>query len=173
MTRARMLGGLAVAAAVVTIDALTKGWALAHARSWPPLSVLGDHVQLSVTLNPGWGFGLGGSSVSTAILLAMPVAVVLALGGLSWRLAASTRHVELAAGLAIGGTLGNLADRALRTVAVWGEAPQRVVVDFIVVRVFGGLAWPAFNLADLAIAIGMPWVGLLWLGHRRRQLPTG
>jgi signal peptidase II len=54
----------------------------------------------------------------------------------------------------LGGALGNLADRAR----------EGAVIDFI-----DPVAWPAFNLADTCIVLGV--VGLLWVVEGRPQRP--
>ena len=57
----------------------------------------------------------------------------------------------LPVGLILGGALGNLADRAR----------EGAVIDFI-----DPIAWPAFNLADAAIVIGV--LGLLYVVEAQR-----
>jgi len=52
----------------------------------------------------------------------------------------------LPVGVLLGGALGNLADRAR----------ESAVIDFI-----DPVAWPAFNLADTAIVVGV--LGLLYV----------
>ena len=148
----RLALAIATAAGVVVADAATKSWALAHARGWPPPTGLGGLVEFSVTLNRGSAFGLGHDSASGPIVVAtLAVALLAALAWLAAR--AGSVHAGPALGLAFGGTAGNLIDRALRTVEVWGEVPRAAVVDFIVIRF---AEWPAFNLADVAIAVGLP-----------------
>ena len=69
-------------------------------------------------------------------------------------LRASTATVPflwLPVGLILGGALGNLADRAR----------EGAVVDFI-----DPIAWPAFNLADAAIVVGV--LGLLYVAEVKR-----
>ena len=57
----------------------------------------------------------------------------------------------LPVGLILGGALGNLADRAR----------EGAVIDFI-----DPIAWPAFNLADAAIVVGV--LGLLYVVEAQR-----
>jgi signal peptidase II len=88
--------------------------------------------------NEGVAFGLGGD-ISAYVI----GATILALTGLLVFLAARGRagwRVWLPAALLIGGALGNLADR-VRDGAVtdWIDLPL----------------WPTFNLADLAIVLGV------------------
>lgn len=165
------LTALGVTALVVGLDALSKNWALIHARTWPPVSPV-PGVELSVTLNHGSAFGLGdGTTAAPQILIVLSLSLATALVVLVWRLAGRDRGAALATALALGGTLGNLADRLLRTIEVWGERTAPAVVDFIVVRLGASTRWPAFNVADIAITIGIPWLAwrLLHLAPLRPQ----
>jgi len=158
VTRATAASLLGTAAAVVLADALTKSWAIEHANRWPPRSPL-PGLQLSVTLNTGSAFGLGHGTAVAPALVGFAALVVAGLAALAY--AVLPRHPRLAIpiGLALGGTLGNLADRLFREVSLgFGSPPQAAVVDFIVVHV-GDSAWPAFNLADVAIVVALGWLG--------------
>ena len=64
----------------------------------------------------------------------------------------------LALGSVLGGACGNLIDRALRTPG-WGRG---AVVDFIDLQF-----WPVFNVADMAIVIGVLLLSVtMWIGQR-------
>jgi signal peptidase II len=110
----------------------------------------GEEVQLLPflalhnTRNSGIAFGLAGGASPVFIAVSV-LAVVGVLGLLLVR--AQSPWMWLAAGLLLGGALGNLADRAR----------QGAVTDFIDFP-----AWPTFNLADVAITAG---VVLLLLVH--------
>jgi signal peptidase II len=56
-----------------------------------------------------------------------------------------------------GGALGNLHDRLVRTMELRGEV-RHGVVDFIKIVYGPGKVWPTFNVADVALVVG---VGLL------------
>jgi signal peptidase II len=64
-----------------------------------------------------------------------------------WAVRSAPSHPELAFPLALilGGALGNLADRIFR-----GQ-----VVDYLDVHF-----WPVFNLADIALTVGVVWFGV-------------
>ena len=68
---------------------------------------------------------------------------------------ASPWEVKCGAGLFLGGAVGNLIDRAR----------QGVVIDFFDFRV-----WPIFNIADIAICIG---VGLIIWNLLKTELKRG
>lgn len=83
------------------------------------------------------------------------IAVMLAISGLvGWWLYKSSRHQPaLAYGLILGGAMGNVCDRVL----------HGAVFDFLYFHL-AGYGWPAFNLADSAIVLG---VGILLLDGLR------
>jgi signal peptidase II len=72
------------------------------------------------------------------------LAVAISIGLLVWLARNPSRHLAIAVGLIVGGAMGNVIDR-LRLSAV---------VDFLDVH-WGGWHWPAFNLADSAITLGV------------------
>ena len=131
-----LVGGLATLAVLVG-DLASKGLArqeLGGARVFDlPLGIRLEHGE-----NAGVAFGLfAGSGV---VLL---VVALIAVSGLAVLLLAQSRGTVgswLAGGLLLGGALANLIDRA-------GDGS---VTDFIDV---GG--WPTFNLADVAITLGV------------------
>jgi signal peptidase II len=134
---------LLLAAAVIGLDQLTK----AIIRSSIPLgehrTVIAGILDLTNTHNTGVAFGAlaGGGAIGAAL-------TGLALGALVvyFVLRVRTRHLWLPVGLLLGGALGNLIDRA------W----QGAVTDFIDPRL-----WPAFNVADACIVVGV--LILLWV----------
>jgi signal peptidase II len=136
---------LATAGLVVAVDQVTKQLAIENIARGEDVDVL-PGLGLTNTRNTGVAFGaLEGSGLIVAILigvaLTLLVAYFVANRDLPW--------LWLPVGLLLGGALGNLADRAR----------EGAVIDFI-----DPVAWPAFNVADSSIVIG---VGLLlWLVER-------
>jgi signal peptidase II len=134
--RTAVLRAVAVALVVLAADQLTKAIVRGSIGRRERVDlVLG--VDLVNTRNSGVAFGFfsGGGTV---------VAVVAALALLAL-LAFFATHltrplVWLPTGLLIGGAVGNLLDRAR----------EGAVTDFVDVSI-----WPAFNLADAAITIGV------------------
>jgi signal peptidase II len=125
---------------VVVLDQIAKVWVVA-ALSDAPLSIIGHDVELHITRNSGGAFSL---FTNATILLAL-VAIVL-----SVVLVRAVRRAQdllsvLALSLVLGGALGNLIDRIVRSPGfLRGE-----VVDYVRVGSF-----PSFNVADSAITIG-------------------
>ncbi len=145
---ARRRTGLLAATATVTLllDALSKVVAVAVLEGRPPVELLGGGLYLVVYRNPGAAFSMatGLTWLLTLIALGVVVAIV--------RLAPRLRSTgwALGLGLVLGGALGNLADRLLRS-----PGPLRGhVVDFLSLLAPDGSVWPVFNLADSAIVCG-------------------
>lgn len=137
----RSLGGpLAVIAAVVVIDQLTKHWAINELRGGRVIDVAWT-LRLKLAYNTGMAFSQGkglGPVIGVVGLVAVVVLLVVVAGN-------QHRAAHVPIGLAIGGALGNIVDRMFR-----GDAWFRGgVVDFIDFQ-----WWPVFNVADAAIVVG-------------------
>jgi signal peptidase II len=147
MGRAAYGRALPLALAVILLDQASKWWILALMD--PPRQIeVTPFFNLVLAWNRGVSFSLFHSEADYApyVLSAVAAAVVIAL--LFWLPRQERLLPVLAIGLIIGGALGNVIDR-LRFGAV---------VDFLDVHA-AGWHWPAFNLADSAITLGV--VGLL------------
>jgi signal peptidase II len=134
---------VAVAVLVYVADVVTKVVAVEALAGQPPVSVVGDLLQLRLTRNPGAAFSLGTSA--TLLLSLVSIGVVLVVVWLARRVASSAWAVAL--GLLLGGATGNLTDRVLRAPAP-EQALQGHVVDFLELP-----NWPVFNVADSAIVV--------------------
>jgi len=135
--------GLAAAAVTFLVDQASKEWLLSIVDIREPLNVA-PFFNLVMVWNRGMSFGMfpADSPSQTALLIGIAVVIVAVL--LQWLKKTDTRRVAGALGLVIGGAVGNVADR-LRFGAV---------ADFFDVHV-GIYHWPAFNVADSAICIGV------------------
>lgn len=135
--------GLAVAAAVIILDQISKWWILGTVMQPPRVIPLTPFFNLVLGWNRGISFGFfdSGGWLSAWFLPLAAVAISAALAVWLYRV----RHLRAAVciGLIIGGAMGNLIDR-LRFGAV---------ADFLDFYAWG-YHWPAFNLADSAITVG-------------------
>ncbi|HEY3869419.1 MAG TPA: signal peptidase II [Actinocrinis sp.] len=151
----------AVAAAVCAIDQGTKALVLALDPSSADRRG-GGLLSVHLLRNTGAGFGIGaGHPVVITIVAAAATVVVLVL---LW--SAGSRAAALCWAVVLGGALGNLADRMLRSPGPGLGA----VVDWI--RVDG---YPAtFNLADVAIRAGSvaAVVAMIVSGRRAQRRGT-
>jgi len=111
------------------------------------ISVIDGFLALTYVRNTGAAFGIfAGRATAFRVPMLLGVAA-LALGILLWfvRTVPVERWVVIAAcGGVLGGAVGNMIDRA-----AYGE-----VIDFLDVYV-GSYHWPAFNVADSAITVGV------------------
>jgi len=154
---------LLLAGAVVALDQISKAIVLGRLPLGVQIPVVDGLLALTLVLNPGLAFGLLGSvppawrwMVAALSLVALAVLARVALrvlpaGGWAGR---------LSIGLIFGGAVGNLVDRAR-----FGA-----VVDFVDVH-WQGWHWPAFNVADSAITVGVALLALRLLNDRSGSLP--
>jgi signal peptidase II len=141
---------LATAGIVVAVDQATKQLASSNVSPGDPVDVV-PGLQFSYTRNTGVAFGaLEGGGLIVAILIGVSLALLIA-----YFIANRERAwLWLPVGMLLGGALGNLADRAR----------DGAVIDFI-----DPIAWPAFNVADSCIVIGV--AVLLWTVEGRAKRP--
>ena len=143
---------LGTAAAVLVVDQLTKVWAMA-ALGDGPADIPGP-VRFTLTRNTAGAFGLGGAFVPFLAVGALILVIAL----LSRTDVTGHPGLAVAAGLVLGGALGNLVDRVVRSPGLLRGA----VVDFVDLG-----WWPVFNVADTAITCGC--LLLLWSGWRTSE----
>jgi signal peptidase II len=136
--------GLGIAVLVFALDQLTKWWIVTDVMD--PLRILEITPFLNIVLvrNRGASFGMLNDGGEWGPWLLTALAVVIAVGLLVWLWRARSSWVAVALGMIIGGAAGNVIDR-LRFGAV---------TDFLDAH-WGELHWPAFNLADSAITVGV------------------
>jgi signal peptidase II len=142
--RTRLL--LALAAAVLLADLVTKLIVVATIPQGHDVRLLGGALYLTHLRNPGAAFSFAAGATVLFSVIAVAVAVVIV--RTARRLHSTGWAVAL--GLVLGGALGNLIDRIFRSPGFLRGA----VVDFA--SVFGpdGRVWPVFNVADSAIVCG-------------------
>ena len=134
--RAAVARAAVVAASVLALDQATKAIVRGSIERGETVDVL-PGVDLINTRNSGVAFGFfsgGGAIVAIVAALALVALIAFFVTHLERRLA------WLPVGLLIGGAVGNLIDRAI----------EGSVTDFVDLPL-----WPAFNVADAAITIGV------------------
>ncbi|MFN3884787.1 MAG: signal peptidase II [Rhodocyclaceae bacterium] len=138
-----------LAGVVVVADHVSKAWMLATFHLHESVAVT-SFFNLVLVMNPGASFSFladaGGWQKWFFIALALAISTWLAV---MIRRHARERLMPTALALILGGALGNVIDRVR-----FGA-----VVDFLDFHL-GGWHWPAFNVADSAITIGV--ILLLW-----------
>lgn len=152
---------LAVAAVIFACDQLTKWLALCKLIEGDEIVVIPGFFNLTLRFNTGaaWSMLSGNNAVLAVVALAALVALYLARHHFS----AHRLLGQFAFGLIFGGIIGNLCDRLLPS--------RQAVVDFLHFYLArrGPAApfdFPAFNVADSAICVG---VGLIFLLNWRNE----
>ncbi len=127
--------------AVVILDQFSKYIVVENMALGESIPIIKEVFHLTYILNPGAAFGM--FAHNRLFFIAIAVVVI---GIIIWarrEILASPWEVKAGCGLFLGGAIGNLIDRAR----------QGLVIDFFDFRI-----WPVFNIADIAICIG---VGLI------------
>lgn len=146
--------GLAIAGITLVLDQLTKLWILnvVDLDSIGRVPVL-PFLDLAMAWNQGISYGLFQQDTAfgraALVLLAVAATALLAV----WLAGERLRVNAAALGLIMGGAVGNAIDRA-----VYGA-----VADFVLLH-WGAFTWYVFNVADIAIVVG---VALLLYGAFR------
>jgi signal peptidase II len=155
---------IALALAVIAFDAFTKWLILTNLAIHSSIPVIEGFFQIVHVRNTGAAFGIGANSDSAIVPLILnggAIVVFFIVVMYSLRARTTDRVLQTGLHLILGGAIGNLIDRFR-----FGS-----VVDFLDVFVtIGGREhhWPAFNVADSAICIGMV---LLFLDMWRKPQP--
>ena len=100
--------------------------------------------NLQLGLNEGVSFGMLSGTFAGHPLVLSAITLLVTLLLAVWMLRTANRSEAVSLALIVGGALSNILDR-LRVGAV---------IDYLDLHV-GGLHWPAFNLADAAIVLGV------------------
>jgi signal peptidase II len=148
---------LLLAAAIIILDIWTKALVLARIDLHEAIPIIPNFFQLVHVRNTGAAFGIGANASSRIVPLLLnlgAIAVFCVVVVYALRSAVSDRLLQTGLHLILGGAIGNLLDRFR-----FGY-----VVDFLDVYV-GLKHWPAFNVADSAICIG---IALLFLDMRKK-----
>lgn len=153
---------LVVSLAIIVADALTKWLVATRIGLNDAVPLVPDFFQLVHVRNNGAAFGIGANAQSHLVPMLLNVGAIgvfFIVVVYAFRAAATDRVLQTGLHLILGGAIGNLVDRFR----------LGYVVDFLDVYVnWGGQPhhWPAFNVADSAICIG---IALLFLDMRKPQ----
>ena len=162
---------LAIILAIILLDQVTKGALVklitggvpVYGRAWDliPVPYLMAHVtnffNIVFTWNPGTSFSLF-RALGEAAPIIIVVITAFVIGFLTYYMTRrSAAYERLPLAFIVGGALGNLIDR-IRFGAV---------IDFLDFHI-SGAHWPAFNVADIFICVGVGLYILNWDISRRR-----
>lgn len=136
--------GLSLAVLVAALDQLTK-WLILAVVMQPPRTIpVTPFFNLVLAWNRGISFSLLDNDSPAGPFLLAGFAGLIVLGLAWWLVRVDRPWPAVGIGLVMGGAVGNIIDR-LRFGAV---------TDFLDFHL-AGWHWPAFNLADTAITIGV------------------
>jgi signal peptidase II len=138
--RGRLRLFLIVAALVVILDQLSKLWINANR---PQTELLPGFLDLVYVENTGAIFGLVHSHTELFIALGIAASVIILVFLYYFPPATTVGMVSFA--LILGGAVGNLIDRVR----------LGYVIDFISFHIHELFHWPAFNIADAALTVGI------------------
>ena len=133
------------AALVLAADQLTKLWVRSAFLEEEVAVVVRGFLNLTYVRNRGGAFGI--FPHQQALFIVLSFATIAVLVWFHRSIGAHHRLCKIALGIILGGAVGNLADRLL-------VDRERCVIDWIDVH-WGAYHWPAFNVADSAISVGV------------------
>jgi len=138
--RGRLKLFLIVAALVIIIDQLSKLWINANR---PKIELLPGFFDLRYVENTGAIFGLFHNH--TELFIALGIAGVIVILVFLYYFPPATTVGMVSFALILSGAVGNLIDRIR----------LGYVIDFISIHVQELFHWPAFNIADAALVVGI------------------
>jgi signal peptidase II len=152
---------LILAAVIIVLDAWTKWLVNARIDMRESIPLIPNFLQLVHVRNTGAAFGIGANADSRLVPLLLNVGAIgvfCIVVVYAFRAAITDRVLQTGLHLILGGAVGNLIDRFR----------LGYVVDFVDVYIIAGGRshhWPAFNVADSAICIG---IALLFFDMRKK-----
>lgn len=147
---------ISVAVLSLAFDQSTK-WLIVNEVMLPPRTIeLTGFLNLVLGFNTGVSFGLLGNVLAErqALLAGINLAIVACLLLLAWHSDSASERIGFS--LIVGGALGNVIDR-------WRQGGVTDFIDFH----WNEWHWPAFNMADVAISIGVGFVFLSAIQPKR------
>jgi signal peptidase II len=160
----RRLRAYGLAAAWFALDRVTKTLVEANMEAGDASAIIPGFFNLVYTKNRGIAFSLLANSESewrSFFLIGLTALVIAFVASVLWQTStrgmAASRLSRLGLALVLGGALGNLYDRLT----------EGAVTDFLDFYI-AGYHWPAFNVADSGLTMGVGLILLdLWLSRRR------
>lgn len=132
---------------VVTLDQLTKWLAVHYLKNEGSVPIIPNLFSLTLVYNPGAAFGLFSMWPDTARRISLAIVSLVALVIVIRFMLNDARHdpvSQLSLAAVLAGAVGNIIDRFRLD----------RVIDFLDLY-HGNYHWPAFNVADSAISLGV------------------
>jgi len=157
--RNRYLLLLAVSLPVIILDQATKILIVRRLLYHEAIPVIPNFFEIIHARNPGAAFSfLRDSSFRLPFLITVSIAASIAVIVVYGKLRPDQKLASLSLGLILGGAVGNLIDRVRL-----GE-----VIDFLNVHWYQHY-WPAFNVADSALCVGVGLLAVDMIREERRK----
>lgn len=155
------LFGLVLAIVVFAADQLHKYWMIEIYRIAERGRVnVTSFLDLVMLWNPGISYGLLPQDSDAGRLALIGVSLIAVIALLLWMGNATSRLVTGSLGLIVGGALGNLTDRLV----------HGAVADFFSFH-YAGFYWYVFNIADVAITLGVIGLVIDWAISSHTNVP--
>jgi len=151
-----------LAGGVLVLDQVTKALVSAALRLHESRRIIPGFLSLTLVHNTGAAFGIlagEGSPLRTGFFLVVSAVAMGVVLWLLWRLRPEQKVEAVALSLIFGGAVGNVIDRIR-----FGK-----VIDFVDLF-YRSYHWPAFNVADAAISVGV--FLLFWCLIVRKDRPA-
>lgn len=137
---------------VVMLDQITKYMIVSNMTEGMSIPIIDQVFHLTFVLNPGADFGM--LEHNREFFIIMAIVVLMFVVYMRKKILEEPLPIQIGIALFVGGALGNLIDR-MKT---------GLVVDFFDFRI-----WPVFNIADIAICLG---VGVMIWSIIREELKS-
>lgn len=153
----------AIAGAIITTDQASKMYVHTHFQLHETIEVIANFFNLTYVRNYGAAFGFLAESHQTfreLFFLSMPPIALLIILAILRTVSETDRWTIVSLSLVFGGAIGNYIDR-LRF---------RYVIDFLDFHLGKTYTWPAFNIADSAIVVGVAILLFLELTRTKKSV---
>lgn len=126
-------------------------------------NIIGSFLRITFVENPGMAFGIDVGLSSKLFLSLFSVAASIGIVYYLYKVRTEDIKLRLSLALILGGALGNFIDRAFYGLfygyapLFYGKVVDFIDVDFFDISLFGYAydRWPIFNVADMAVTIGV------------------
>lgn len=165
---------------VLLVDQATKFAVVQYMHLYQSIPLIGDWFRFTYTTNPGIAFGITFGPPGMLSVLAVIVTGILI--GYLWTIRDRYLPYRYALACILGGALGNIIDRTFYGLLYGYDGLFRgQVVDFVHVNLFNGVVnlpllgpsyvslFPIWNVADMAIVLGLAGLFLYQNGFYREQ----
>lgn len=155
----------AIAGAIITIDQATKMYVHTHFQLHESIELIAGFFNFTYIRNYGAAFGFLAESHPTFrefFFLSMPPVALLIILAILRTVAEADRWTIASLSMVFGGAIGNYIDRIR----------FRYVIDFLDFHIQKVYTWPAFNIADSAIVVGVSVLLFLELTRAKKAVAS-